>query len=101
MLILLWMIITLACLGVPACRIAWLTVGPACIIWIAFNEEVDGHDVEAVQTALLRLKSCRRKAKGSDCKNCKRAVPAFENADLCHVMTLKPEIIDNLLGSAP
>lgn len=66
-------------------------------------EEVDGHDVEAVQTALLRFKShAEGKPKALIAKTVKgRGVPAFENADLCHVMTLKPEIIDNLLGSAP
>lgn len=64
-------------------------------------EEVDGHDVEAVRTALLRLKSqADGRPKALIAKTLKgRGVPTLENADLCHVMTVKPEIIDSLLGS--
>lgn len=63
-------------------------------------EEVDGHDVEAVRTALLRLKSqANGKPKALIARTVKgRGVPTLENADLCHVMTVKPEIIDSLLG---
>jgi transketolase len=63
-------------------------------------EEVDGHDTEAVQTALLHLKSqADGKPKALIAKTLKgRGVPTLEDADLCHVMTVKPEIIDSLLG---
>lgn len=63
--------------------------------------EVDGHDVEAVRTVLLRLKSqADGKPKALIAKTVKgRGVPTLENADLCHVMTVKPEIIDSFLGS--
>jgi transketolase len=69
---------------------------------IAFGwecEQVDGHDVFAVQTALQSMISqynCKPKAliartlKG-------RGVPGMENAPLSHVMSLKPDIIDTLL----
>lgn len=64
-------------------------------------DEVDGHDVEAVRTALMQLKSqTEGKPKALIAKTVKgRGVPTLENADLCHVMTVKPEIIDGLLGS--
>jgi transketolase len=64
-------------------------------------EEVDGHDVEAVQAALLRLKSqADGKPKALIARTVKgRGVPTLENADLCHVMTVKSEIIDSLLES--
>ena len=66
-------------------------------------EEVDGHDVEAVLAALLRLKSqVEGKPKALIAKTVKgRGVPVLEDADLCHVMTVKPEIIDSLLDTKP
>ncbi len=62
--------------------------------------EVDGHDVEAVHAALLNLKSqADGRPKALIARTIKgRGVPTLENADLCHVMTVKPEIIDSLLG---
>ncbi len=65
--------------------------------------EVDGHDVMAVQSALLRQKDqaeCRPKAliartlKG-------HGVPGLENAPLSHIMNPKPELIDSLLEQQP
>lgn len=63
-------------------------------------DEVDGHDVEAVRATLLQLKSqADGKPKALIARTVKgRGVPTLENADLCHVMTVKPEIIDSLLG---
>lgn len=65
--------------------------------------EVNGHDVEAVRGALLNLKAMADgRPKALIAKTVKgRGVPTLENADLCHVMTVKPEIIDGLLGSQP
>lgn len=65
--------------------------------------EVDGHDVAAVRESLAQLKSMSNgKPKALIAKTIKgRGVPTLENADLCHVMTVKPEIIDNLLGPLP
>lgn len=65
--------------------------------------EVNGHDIAAVHEALLQLKSLREgKPKALIAKTIKgHGVPALENADLCHVMTVKPEVIDNLLETLP
>jgi transketolase len=62
-------------------------------------DEVDGHDVEAVRAALLHMKSqAEGKPKALIARTVKgRGVPTLENADLCHVMTVKPELIDSLL----
>ena len=64
---------------------------------------VDGHDVDMVQTALLRMKSKRsgvpkvliaRTLKG-------HGVPGLENAALSHIINPKPELIDRLLEQKP
>ena len=61
--------------------------------------EVDGHDVVAVQEALLRMKAqatgepkalIARTRKGN-------GVPSLEEANLSHVMNPKPELLDALL----
>ncbi len=61
--------------------------------------EVDGHDVLAVQAALLRMKAAGGgKAKALIARTLKgRGVPGLENAPLCHVMNPEPEIISTLL----
>lgn len=65
--------------------------------------EVDGHDVAAVRESLLHLKSLSGgKPKALIAKTTKgRGVPTLENAELCHVMTVMPEVIDSLLGPLP
>lgn len=65
-------------------------------------EEVEGHDVEAVKSAMLRLKSqAHGKPKALIAKTIKgRGVPNLENLDLCHVMAIKQELIDSLLGQS-
>lgn len=62
--------------------------------------EVDGHDVLAVRDALLNLKSLADgRPKALIAQTIKgRGVPSLENLELCHVMTVKPEIIDSLLN---
>lgn len=61
--------------------------------------EVDGHDVLAVRDALLNLQSLADgRPKALIARTVKgRGVPSLENVELCHVMTVKPEIIDGLL----
>lgn len=61
--------------------------------------EVDGHDVTALQNALLAKKAALfGKPKAVIAKTVKgRGVPGLENAPLCHVMNAKPELIDSLL----
>lgn len=61
--------------------------------------EVDGHDVLAVQTALLQLKALAGgKPKALIARTSKgRGVPGLENAALSHIMNPKPELIDHLL----
>ena len=64
------------------------------------TEEVDGHDVLAVQAALVAMKRrvggnpkalIARTVKG-------RGVPGLEDAPLSHILSPKPEVIDRLLG---
>lgn len=61
--------------------------------------EVDGHDIVAVQTALLQMKTtCAGTPKALIAKTLKgRGVPGLENAPLSHIMNPKPELIDTLL----
>ena len=65
--------------------------------WDCF--EVDGHDVVAIQTALLNMKiSCSGKPKALIARTLKgHGVPGLENAPLSHIMNPKPELIDRLL----
>lgn len=65
--------------------------------------EVDGHDVVAVQAALLQMKSnfagrpkalLARTLKG-------RGVPGLENAPLSHILNPRPDLIDSLLEKNP
>ncbi|MDP3705852.1 MAG: transketolase [Legionellaceae bacterium] len=61
--------------------------------------EVDGHDVLAVQAALLSMKSrsCG-KPKALIARTRKgHGVPNLEDAPLCHIMNPKPELLDALL----
>jgi transketolase len=61
--------------------------------------EVDGHDVAAVQPALLQMKASREgKPKALIARTLKgHGVPGLENAPLSHIMNPKPELIDSLL----
>ena len=65
--------------------------------------EVDGHDVTAVQAALLKMKaSSSGKPKALIAKTLKgHGVPGLENAPLSHIMNPKPELIDSLLEQRP
>jgi transketolase len=62
--------------------------------------EVDGHDVEAVRTALLVQKSIKNgKPKALIARTTKgKGVPRLEGNPLSHVQTLRPEEVDELLG---
>ena len=66
-------------------------------------EEVDGHDVLAVQEALQRMKTTAHgKPKALIARTVKgRGVPGMENAPLSHVMSLKSETIYKLLEQKP
>ncbi len=61
--------------------------------------EVDGHDVLAVQAALLAMKSSHNgQPKALIARTLKgRGVPGLENAPLSHIMNPKPETLDRLL----
>lgn len=61
--------------------------------------EVDGHDVLAVQQALLLMKSIHnQKPKALIAKTLKgHGVPGLENAALSHIINPKPELLDELL----
>ena len=61
--------------------------------------EVDGHDVIAVQSALLKMKQTRAgKPKALIAKTLKgHGVPGLENAPLSHIINPKPELLDTLL----
>lgn len=65
--------------------------------------EVDGHDVVAIQAALLKMKAnCAGKPKALIARTLKgRGVPGLENAPLSHIMNPKPELIDSLLEQNP
>jgi transketolase len=61
--------------------------------------DVDGHDVKAVQAAILNMKhqsSSKPKALIAHTKK-GHGVPKLENAPLCHIMNPKPELLDILL----
>lgn len=62
-------------------------------------EEVDGHDVEAVQSALQRMKTkSDGKPKALIARTKKgHGVPKLEGEDLAHIMAPKPELLDSLL----
>ena len=65
--------------------------------------DVDGHDVFAVQKALLAMKlqqSGKPKALIARTKK-GHGVPNLEDAPLCHIMNPKPELIDALLAEKP
>jgi transketolase len=61
---------------------------------------VDGHDVVALQTSLLRMKATSAgKPKALIARTLKgHGVPGLENAALSHIINPKPELIDSLLG---
>ena len=61
--------------------------------------DVDGHDVEAVQAALSKMKGTEKdKPKALIARTLKgRGVPSLEDAPLSHIMNPKPELIDRLL----
>ncbi len=63
---------------------------------------VDGHDVVAVQSALIKMKSIKNgRPKALIAKTLKgRGVPNLENAPLSHIMNPKPELLDTLLADA-
>jgi transketolase len=65
--------------------------------------EVDGHDIEAVQAALLQMKAnSSGKPKALIANTLKgHGVPGLENAPLSHIMNPKPELIDSLLEQQP
>jgi transketolase len=65
--------------------------------------EVDGHDVIAVQAALLEMKaSSTGKPKALIARTLKgQGVPGLENAALSHIMNPKPELVDSLLEQKP
>jgi transketolase len=64
---------------------------------------VDGHDVRAVQTELLNLKTSQGgKPKALIARTLKgHGVPGLENAALCHILNPKPELLDSLLEQRP
>ncbi len=61
--------------------------------------EVDGHNVLAVQNALLAMKSQSLGKPKALIAHTKKGfgIPSIENAPLCHIMNPKPEEIDSLL----
>lgn len=65
--------------------------------------EVDGHDVMALQAALLDRKAdSGGKPKAVIARTVKgRGVPGLENAALSHVMSVKSDLIDRLLEQQP
>jgi len=69
--------------------------------WECF--EVDGHDVIALRDALLQMKTqAAGRPKALIARTLKgHGVPGLEDADLCHIMNPKPELIDSLLAANP
>lgn len=67
------------------------------------TQEVDGHDVAAVQASLLALKeTAAGKPKMLLAHTLKgRGVPGLENAPLAHIMNPKPAVLDAILGAGP
>lgn len=66
-------------------------------------QEVDGHDVQAIQAKLTQQKSqAGGKPKALIARTLKgNGVPGLENAPLSHIMNPKPELIDSLLEQQP
>ena len=64
---------------------------------------VDGHDVLALQTELLRMKATQSgKPKALIARTLKgHGVPGLENAPLSHIINPKPELLDRLLEQNP
>ena len=62
-------------------------------------KDVDGHDVQAIQTILAKQKDSKgKKPKALIAKTLKgRGVPGLENAPLSHILNPKPELLDELL----
>lgn len=62
-------------------------------------KEVDGHDIQSVQSALLEMKStCTGKPKALICNTVKgRGVPGLENEALSHILGIKPELFKELI----
>jgi len=62
---------------------------------------VDGHDVIAVQSALLKMKESKNgKPKALIANTVKgRGVPKLENEPLCHIINPKPELLESLLNN--
>jgi len=63
-------------------------------------EEVDGHDVEAVQLALQKMSKLHEgKPKAIIANTVKgKGVPGLANESLAHILNPKPELIDQILG---
>jgi transketolase len=61
--------------------------------------EIDGHDVIAVQKALLKRKNTRKgKPKAIIAETLKgRGIPGLQNAPLSHIVNPKPDLINNIL----
>jgi transketolase len=66
-------------------------------------QEVDGHDVKAVQSALLAQKGrAEGRPKALIAHTLKgHGVPGLEDAPLSHIMNPKPDLIDSLLEQEP
>lgn len=65
--------------------------------WVC--DEVDGHDVVAVQQAVLKMQSQTNGQPKALIAHTKKGhgVPSLEDAPLCHIMNPKPELLDTLL----
>lgn len=64
--------------------------------------DVDGHDMETLQAALIKMKANVGKPKALIAKTLKgHGVPGLENAPLSHIINPKPELIDSLLEQKP
>jgi transketolase len=62
-------------------------------------DEVDGHDIAALLESLESLRTLKGKPKAIIAHTHKgHGVPGLEDAPLSHIMTVKPEVIDTLLG---
>jgi len=63
-------------------------------------KEVDGHDVVAVHTDLVRMKALKEEKPKILIANTLKGhgIPSLENQGLSHVMGVKPEVLDQLLG---
>lgn len=63
-------------------------------------QNVDGHDVMAVHSALTNMKNTKNKKPKALIANTKKGhgVPNLENMPLCHILNPKPELLDDLLS---